>query len=125
MNYLGRKIKIKGNSYGFGGVVMGTTSKITRVVNQTYYIEGSSNGVYLALNDFDLLPITKEEIENEIKDLNAKIAKLNFQKQFMADNNLDEFDENQYKVFQTLKTLEDPNTNQMEKAKIIADLIQG
>jgi len=42
---------------------------------------------------------------------------------FIIDNNVDEFDEVQYKVFQTLETLDNKDISDIEKSKLISDLI--
>ena len=41
----------------------------------------------------------------------------------MDDNGLENYDEDQFKVYQTLTTLEDATLSKMDKAKMIADLI--
>src|ERR1035437_7428807 len=60
----------------------------------------------------------KTQLDSEIQSINDKLD-------FITTNNIDVFDENQYKVFQTINTLNKPDISQIEKAKIIAALIDN
>ena len=69
--------------------------------------------------------ITKEEIQKEIEILENQI-KIEQQKlAWMVESGVEEYDENQFKVYRTLKLLENDNMSLMEKSKLIAELING
>ena len=76
-------------------------------------------------NELEICPETREEIGKTISELQIQIDEENSKLQFMKENNIEEFDETQYKVFKTLSTLEDKNLSAMEKSKLIASLING
>lgn len=73
---------------------------------------------------------TKEEIENEISEINKTIITLNKEIDqlkaklvFMKEQKLEVFDENTFKAFQTLSLLDNKKLSKIEKAKLISDLI--
>jgi hypothetical protein len=69
--------------------------------------------------------ITKEEIQKEIEILENQI-KIEHQKlDWMSESGAEEYDENQFKVYRTLKLLENDKMSLMEKSKLIAELISG
>src|ERR1035437_787587 len=83
-------------------------------------------------NELEICPETREEIEKTIEEIGKTISELQIQideenskLKFMKENNIEEFDETQYKVFKTLFTLEDKNLSAIEKSKLIASLING
>jgi hypothetical protein len=71
------------------------------------------------------IDVTKEFLENELEVLNQKVsdtqAKLNYLKEIGAET----FDENEFKVYTTLKTLENESLSLNEKTKLIAGLIKN
>lgn len=60
----------------------------------------------------------KERLELELGDVKLKI-------QWMEENGINEFDENEFKVYKTLKLLENDDMSTIEKSKLIAKLIKG
>jgi hypothetical protein len=79
-----------------------------------------------------LEPDTKEEIlesikevESEIRTKNSEISNLKSKLKFMEDNGLEEFDEDQFKVFRTLELIDSKELSKIEMAKEIAKLISG
>lgn len=69
------------------------------------------------LETIDQLKQDKAVIDNEIATLNDRIT-------WMKENNAKEFDEDSFKVWNTLTIIEDPATTKMEKANRIAALIK-
>lgn len=94
------------------------------------YVEGIPN--YFFHTELEIAdPATTEELNDEIKFINSeissykeKISELKLKIKFMKENNLKEFDEDQFKVFSVLKALNE-NSSDIEKAKIISELIKS
>jgi hypothetical protein len=120
-NLIGKKIKVKSNLSGHG-ILLGTIGIIEKVQGSQVYLKG--NPSWLDNRDFEIIPITREEIQKNILSLQEKVKSEQEKLQFMSDNNVDEFDETQYKVFRTLATLDNKDISDMEKSKLIADLIK-
>jgi hypothetical protein len=93
----------------------------------------SNNGSwYYGYELKSLEPYTKEEIlesikevESEIRTKNSEISNLKSKLKFMEENGLEEFDEDQFKVFRTLELIDSKELSKMEMAKEIAKLISG
>lgn len=129
-----------GHNYGSPGTPLLLKSTIS-VKNQVGgWIDASSN-VTNAVTNFAgntlnfsyisvLHPLTEEAIKEKIKSLNSKkksidleITVLKDKLSFIKENELDEFDENQFKAYSILQTLKKASSD-IEKAKLIADIIK-
>ena len=100
-----------------------TCGKITRIQGSQYFIDNYTS--WVGINDMEFIPETKEEIEQGIINLQNIIKEEQEKLEFMATNNVEEFDETEFKVFKTLATLENKDISSMEKAKLIASLINS
>ena len=65
-----------------------------------------------------------KNVKEEISKLEKELETLNDKKTFMTKNKLSEWDENQFKVYQTLQLLKSKKSD-IDKAKIIAELIKN
>ena len=125
--FIGKKVKTIQNG---AGIPAGITAKVTDgfkkgeddVEQSGVYIEGYP-GNLLYMTEFKIDSLTKEEIRKKITSLEEEISELKSKEQFIIDNNLEEFEENQYTVFKTLEILDKENISNFEKSKLIADLI--
>ena len=75
--------------------------------------------------------VHKTSIEDEIQRLNEKIAKLQVEighnqsiVAWMDESGTDTYDETQYKVWQTLTTIENESMSKIDKARAIAALLK-
>lgn len=91
--------------------------------------ETSGGATVLKGTNFELVPQTKNELEKELRILRA-----NFKKQeteiknrlaFIKETGAIEYDEMEFKAYNTLSIIEDDKTSKSEKAKLIANLING
>jgi hypothetical protein len=135
-NLTGKKITVTGNRSNHN-IPMGTKlvlkyKNINSGNTENYTVSYCNSNLTIYLSDFKLVPMTKEDLNEEIVFLNDKktqldseIQSINDKLDFITTNNIDVFDENQYKVFQTINTLNKPDISQIEKAKIIAALIDN
>jgi len=57
--------------------------------------------------------------------LNNEIGEIEFKVNWMIENDVKVFDEEEFKVFQTISLLEDKTISRFEKSKVIAKLIKG
>lgn len=68
---------------------------------------------------------TKEEITKQIDELQSEIDCLKSKLEWMNEVGVDEYDEDEFKVYETLKTLQDNDLDIKDKTKLIASLIKG
>jgi len=91
-----------------------------------YYIKtlcGTASGwIY----DYEIdSPITIEELENEKASLKTSMDSIQTKIDWLKETGNSEFDENEFKVYATLKLLEKNELSISEKSKLIASLIKG
>lgn len=67
---------------------------------------------------------TKEEFEEKLKQLTDEIGIIKTKIEWLDESGNTEYNEDEYKVYQTLKLLEDDKISKIEKSKIIAELIR-
>ena len=70
-------------------------------------------------------PVTIEELEAEKEIAKASIAVLQSKIDWLTETGNAEFDEDEFKVYSTLKLLEKTDLSITEKSKLIAGLIKG
>lgn len=70
-------------------------------------------------------PVTLEELNAEKDSLKSKIDSIQTKIDWLTETGNSEFDEEQYKVYTTLKLLEKKDLSTMEKSKLIAELIKN
>jgi len=119
----GKKVKVVKNTAGHSCPV-GSIGTITSGNNNNFRLKEYPNFTFYTA-DLELCPETREQIEETIKNLQDKVNLEQIKLKFMSENNMDEFDETQYKVFQTLITLENKDLSPMEKSKLIASLLES
>ena len=91
--------------------------------------DGKILGQYFYNSDLRLDIYTIEDMNDELKSaeeavLNAEkvVENIKFKIEYMTEVGSDNFDENEYKAYSTLKTLENTNLTTLDKAKQIASL---
>jgi hypothetical protein len=65
-----------------------------------------------------------KELEKELSETQTKLNNIQFKIDWMTETGSDEFSEDEFKVYQTLKLLEDEKLSRLEKSKLIAELIK-
>jgi hypothetical protein len=114
--YEGMEVKTMGNAYnGYYNVTL-----------------PSGQTIQMASTALDKIPsrTKKEQFEEQIEKAEAKIAatqafiaEIKMKIQFMAEVNSEDFDENEFKAYQTLTLIENTSMSKLEKARAIASLI--
>lgn len=69
--------------------------------------------------------INVSSINEEIKELEEKISCLKAKVEWMNEVGAEEYDEDEFKVYETLKTLQNDELSLKDKTKLIASLIKG
>lgn len=129
-NLVGKKVKCISNTSG-SGLVVGQMYYIhskagQNTVNVSLAKNGPKVGGWCRLNELELHSVTKEDFYNELKELEDKEKEIVKQKEkiqkkiyFMNKYGLVKFDENTYKIHETMKIL---GIQDISKAKKIAEL---
>jgi hypothetical protein len=94
------------------------------IVTPGYYINngGASCGfVY----EYEIGEETKEDILKQLESLQSDIDCLKSKLEWMDEVGVYEYDEDEFKVYGTLKTLQDDDLSLKDKTKLIASLIKG
>jgi hypothetical protein len=69
--------------------------------------------------------VTLEMLNQELNEKQFEINSIKSKIEYLTETGLTEVDENQYKVYTTLKLIENNRLSTVEKSKIIAQLIKG
>lgn len=69
--------------------------------------------------------INASSLNEEIKELEEKISCLKAKLEWMNELGVEEYDEDEFKVYETLKTLQNDELSLKDKTKLIASLIKG
>lgn len=113
--------------YSSGGKTMGMSSMTVK--------SNGSLGNTIYFSELKLLypgGLSKEGLSDELKYINKQQSELTEKKKdvtnklaFLKEIGVDKFSENEYKSYMVLKTLEQGDLSQLDKAKAIAKLIDG
>ena len=116
----GDRVKIVKDTAGHG-IEPGTFVTISYRQGRMYFIE--EYGMSINPCDAEKSALTMKELKKELKEAKAVVETINMKIKFMKANKLEEYDENQYKVYAALQALKG-KTSDIEKAKLIADLMK-
>jgi hypothetical protein len=138
----GEKIKIIANNsnHNFPLGSIHTTSwtslnKSTKLITASSVVYPIKNEHFLYGKDFIIIKNeSKKEIQEAIADfkkelvdhnnrIKTEIENLTLRLKFLNENELDLFDENQFKAYKVLQLLKNKKLNDIERAKVIAQLI--
>jgi hypothetical protein len=127
---VGSLVKIISNC----AIPMDTKTKVLKIRpdDNTSFTTEYNTSVWISLNEVKILPYTKINLQELSRDINIKISELSKENDLIEDKityleetKLEEFDETEYKVYQILKLLNVSNITDIEKAKLIADMIKN
>lgn len=82
------------------------------------------NQFYIGGNTIKDLEEENNSLKTSILDIEKQLKTNNIKISFMKDNRVEDFDETDFKVFETLNLLENENLSKVDKAKAIAKLIK-
>jgi len=131
---IGQKVKLKHApsgkpSSGNGNISLGgyyyIQSDYITGCEKGYNITNSSNmGAGWVFEHEIVGSETKEEITNQIEELQSEIDCLKSKLNWMNEVGVDEYDDDEFKVYETLKTLQNDSLDIKSKTKLIASLIK-
>jgi len=73
--------------------------------------------------DLRIEPITKEELENRLKELSQESKICHDKLDFLNEIGSDEYNETEFKVYQVLRELDNKTMSKFDKTKVIAKII--
>lgn len=122
----GTKVKVIANGANHQ-IALGTTLtlKHTNFTNHNPTITVNESAAYLLVGDVELVCVTSDGIKSDIKELEEQIDLLKLKLSYMEEVGSKNFDENEFKAYSTLKTLDDKKMSTFEKAKAIASLFNN
>jgi hypothetical protein len=130
----GMKFKVISNTsshnYEVGKVYTAARAISNSSGTQANNIALEINGNYINIWDIEIISsiIKLEDIKEELEDLEKSYIKakkeLTSKIKFCKDNNIEEYNENEYKIYKVLFEL-DKDSTLVEKAKVISSLINS
>ena len=138
---VGDKVSIQPTPKGkpsSGNGYLNTHNGTTFVIQSPYLTpSGSGNGYHIVFEsggsgagwvyDYEIVGCeqTREEIIKEIEELQSQVDCLKSKLDWMDESGVDVYDEDEFKVYETLKTLQNEDLDIKGKTKLIASLIKG
>jgi hypothetical protein len=110
-----------GGTYVIGG------QHDTGNIYKGYYITNvaGANAGWVYEHEITSFEETKEDITKQIEELQSEIDCLKSKLNWMNEVGVDIYDEDEFKVYETLKTLQNDSLDIKSKTKLIASLIKG
>lgn len=108
---------ISGHGYAVGEII-----NLDRKYNNTTFYSGQWSVRY---DEVELCVKDKESIKKEIDTLKNSIKELQAELDYLEEIKSDTYDPTEFKVYQTLKVLNGKKLSEIDKAKVIAKLING
>lgn len=127
-----RKIKVgdiivaTGNQ-GYANYTIGEKYRVKETHGESLKAEtldGSWMGNWLLRCDARVVGITREDYQKDIDEYQAKIDEAKAIVAWMDEAGVTEFDEDEFKVWQALSTIENDSMSKMNKVKAIAALLK-
>lgn len=87
------------------------------------HIDGKNAG-WVYDYEMEISVISQEELQKELEEAKEKVTQIQNKIDYLNESGAKEFDEEQFKVYYTLKLLENKDLSRIEKSKLIADLIK-
>ena len=115
---------------------LNTHKGVTFVIHKPYITPSGNSGHHILFEsggsagwvyDYELVGYgqTREDIIKEIEELQSQVDCLKSKLDWMNEVGVSIYDEDEFKVYETLKTLENGELGIKEKTKLIASLIKG
>jgi hypothetical protein len=126
-----QKVKIVGNSTAHGfpmGEVVTLVSGVTKAFSSGGNLATATgvNGMRWNVRCIDIAPLalSKKEIAESIKEYEASIDSLRSKLEFIEEVGSEEFDEDEFKIYNALKALDKKGTR-IEKARALKAILNG
>lgn len=124
---LGDRFKLNTTAYGQYGYSIGDVVVITYANNagnvNVQDVNYNLQQISISRSHIDAILYNKETVKQEINELKAKIKEKETKLEFMEEMGVDEYDEDEVKVYTALKAL-GSKSSLIEKTKTIAKLLK-
>ena len=127
-----QKVKIVGNIAGHGFYIgelvtlKSPTAAFNRGGTTTAVAEGANGYRYIVrFTDISPLALSKKEISESIKEYEDYITNLKSKLKFIDEIGSEEFDEDEFKIYNALKVLDDKRGSRIEKVRTLKAIING
>ena len=125
----GNKVKcIKATSYGPYLDPSEKLFTVSKISGRYLYLEEYPSNAFL-VKEFEVVPLTKEQLEKEYAELKAKtdiqLAQISAKIRFIEETGLGTYDETEFKTWHVLEELENGKLTNVERARKIAQIIKG
>lgn len=114
----GRNYKVIANRSGHGYSI-GSIVKCTSV-NNTYVVV---NSIFFYSDDLGLAIETREDLQESLTNILKQKSEIEDKLTYINEVGNETFDENEYKTYKTLTLLDNKKLSKIEKARIIAGMI--
>ena len=120
---IGDKVKIVGVTSGHGQAI-GSIFTLSTQLNGYWRMVEVPNLNFSPV-DLVLVSLTKEKIAERVASLEKEVKCWQLKLEWMEETANETFNEDEFKVFGTLKTLDDSKLSRVDKARLIAGLIRS
>ena len=130
---IGRKVKLvhgpsnkpsSSNGYYNNGTEYVVTSRSTMDKSWLLTGPGGISGGWAYEWEMEGYKVGMKELEQELSEAQTKLNNIQFKIDWIKETGSEEFNEDEFKVYQTLKLLENGKLSMLEKSKLIAELIK-
>jgi hypothetical protein len=130
---IGKKVKLvngpsnkpsSSNGYYNNGTEYVVTSRHTMDKSWLLTGPGGISGGWAYEWEMEGYKVGIEELEQELSEAQTKLDNIQFKIDWMKETGSDDFNEDEFKVYQTLKLLDNGKLSMLEKSKLIAELIK-
>lgn len=105
------------------GDVYGSGANNSKAYN-IHSIDGKKHEGWVYDYEMEISVLTVEELQKELQEAKDKVTHVQNKIDYLNESGAKEYDEEQFKVYSTLKLLENKELSMFEKSKLIADLIK-
>lgn len=120
---VGMTVILIDNAYRSYGLSKGDTVEISHLNGASIIVQSPNGSVNVRISSISIYPITRENLLEEIKEAEEKVQAAKDKIKWMEETKSEEYDENEYKVWEILGAL-DGRSSRVVKAKKIAALIK-
>lgn len=126
----GSRVALKSSPH----IILGEVTSCTTGNQYTLYEKGcrvngnwyrNSHLVEITTKQLEHLKSIRRNLDGQIKNIQKEIIEVDAKIDFMVSNNIEEFDETQFKAYRILQLTKDENLSDLEKSKLIAELVNS
>lgn len=122
---VGMTVKLNNDRYSSYGMKKGDKYEILHKSGSSIQVfsEGYGGNINTNASDWDIFSASKKELEVELKKAEGEVSVIKAKLKWLEQTGSETYDENEFKVWQVLSTI-DSKMTKLQKAKAIAALIK-